>query len=209
MVARRNLYPKPQGREYADLGTPRPLNLVERIAIVYDRVEAASSQLSKQNKRLLSRELLDQARAYGKIAVLVDVNRTARERVGPSLDVLNYVPPIDPRRWCDDCIAYRRHRQGCTLIEIDGLYVGGYPDDGTRPAFKFAELQKPKASWRPVHRRQHARAVRKRWDAFIASWTHIGLDVFARAVSSASPVALPVKPRRKQKTQQIADRNAV
>ena len=200
MVARRNLYPKSTSLDYADLGTPCPLNLAQRIAIVHDRVEAASSQLSKENTRLLSRELMTQARAYNGLATSVDANRIARERAWGPYDVLNRVLPVDPRRVCDECIAHRRHRQGCVLIEMEGPYVGGYPDDGTQQrTFKFAELKAPKAHWLPVQHRRHARAVKKRWDAFTASWMHIGLDVFTRAVSAASPVGLPVKFRRKQK----------
>lgn len=100
----------------------------------------------------------------------------------------------DPRRWCDDCLAYCRHRQGCELIEIEGTYVGGYQDDGLRRTDpRFNRLKDPTSRWQAIHYRQHARAVRRRWIAFVASWTSIGIDVFTRAISAASPTAIQIR----------------
>lgn len=101
-------------------------------------------------------------------------------------EALNRVAPIDPRRWCDECICGRVHRHGCPMIEMDGKYVGGYPDDGTHkksPA-RFGALKDPGAHWLPRHHRQHARAIRRRWTAFRNMWERICLDYLTRWLTS-------------------------
>lgn len=190
MVGRRNLYPKPSCvDEYADLGSPPPISDEERLARIRERMES-SDPVTQAGAMALLKRFRNEAQEYASFAKFVDSNGTKRDY--KLFAHTNLVHPSDPRRWCYECIAYRRHRRGCALIDTEGPYIGGYPDDGLRSPIKFARLKMPSDRWSAVNWRQHTRAMQRRWDAFIASWASIGLDVFTRAISSASPVAIPV-----------------
>lgn len=182
-ISRHGKCPGPSS-EYADVPKMQALNTQERLDLLRKRL--ANYQGSQEEALCCLREMSANAEKYPALSARVACN-TARRRDREALELVpqeyfNHVAPLDPRRWCDECIAARVHRSDCPLTAIDGKYVGGYPSDGLRPVAKptFTKLRPPAAHWQPVHHRQHARAVRRRWDAFCLAWTKIGLDWFAK-----------------------------
>lgn len=209
-VGKRGLYPSP-AIEYRGIPSLPALNGPERLAEIRHRVEAREDLTVTQRLTLLQ-DLKTETKAYDKLSRGVDANARRRE-LAPLMppDHWNYVRPLDPRRWCDDCTGARVHRAGCPLIELDGRYVGGYPDDGTRVQApkRFAQLTAPGAHWQPSHHRRHARAVARRWRVFCETWTRIGLDYWARVLEAggkklcppqAPSASLPRKRRGKKRS---------
>jgi hypothetical protein len=167
-----------------------PLSTKERLVAVPARVrehaewleESAGCRLLVHTKQVAAYQerLVAEAHQFEELSKRIAIAACPRDRERRWCP--NSVPLLDPRRWCDECIAAREHRDGCALIAIDGRYVGGYPDDGLTPpkSTRFRTLKQPAAHWSPTTHRQHARAVRRRWNAFSDMWMKIGLEVVAR-----------------------------
>ena len=182
MVGRRNLYPSPVTIEYVAVELP-PLSTTERLHSARAQVEDHEWPTQAVALSYL-KALVAGVGGFETIAARVDAVARPHARARVREENLNAVRPLDPRRWCDECIAARTHRSGCALIAIDGRYVGGYPNDGLthegEGRKKFGKLMTASSHWLPSHHRQHERAIRRRWDAFSAMWTKIGLEIIAR-----------------------------
>lgn len=172
--------------EYNNVPVLPPLDEIERFALIRKRVE--SEQPDQQQSYL--DQLKQDARGYTTLARRVDINKQKRLCSADFIpDHWNYVTPLDPRRWCEDCLGCRVHRRGCPLIDLDGPFVGGYPNDGLlqqAPRKYLAPLQTPTKFWTPSQRRQHDRAVARRWKIFAECWNRIGLDLFTKALQRAN-----------------------
>lgn len=205
-VGRRNLYPGPT--EYRDIPLLPALDEKGRSAAIRQHVETRE-QLTTVERLALLKKLNGAAKEYSALARVVDANARRREQES-SLPPEHWsrVLPLDPRRWCEDCAGRRVHRHGCQLIEFDGPYIGGYPDDGTRTKYpqRFVKLATPGKHWQPTHHRAHARAVHRRWRAFSNVWTSIGIDYLTRVLEAGAKeprpprdTTLPKKRPRKKK----------
>ena len=182
-VGRRNLYPGPVNG-YAGIPVLAALDTSERLARIRKRVEVRLDLTLGQRLDLLS-ELKDEAAEYAMLSRAVDA-RASKYKAEPPL---NHVEPLDPRRWCDECLGARTHRRECPLIEIDGAFVGGYPDDGLQrsAATSFAPLRVPNKTWTQHQHAEHRRAIARRWDAFLLQWAKVGLECLSRAVTRSVP----------------------
>jgi len=92
----------------------------------------------------------------------------------------------DPRRWCDDCQCYGVHRRGCDLIKMDGIFVGGYESLRPKSSYvpKLPALAAPEPWWSPSLKRQHEKAVRRRWSLFAEQWAKIALHIFTATLET-------------------------
>jgi hypothetical protein len=187
MVGRRNLYPSPATIECVAVELP-PLSTTERLHSARAQVEGHDWSTQEHALSYL-KALVAGVGGFETLSARVDAVARPRASERARLENLNTVQPLDPRRWCDECIAARTHRNGCALIEIDGRFVGGYPNDGlTREGRKkFGKLATAAPHWLPSHHRQHERAVRRRWNAFSIMWTKIGLEIIARYFRGEKP----------------------
>lgn len=196
-MARRNLYPSPM-ESYSAVSILPALTESERQAFNCRHVEEQDG-FAGWTRKLRDRIKLE-AKKYAEVSKAVQRNEARRLRMegrtgSPAPSHWNVGAVLDPRRWCEDCQGCRRHRAGCPLIVMDGPYVGGYPNDGTRPVRQsFKKLHKPAPHWQPVHHRQHRQAVARRWHAFRDMWTRIGLDYLARMLNAKGG---PVRPPRR------------
>jgi hypothetical protein len=180
-IGRRNLYPGVLADYRAvpvlpALTTVERRDQIRRTAVDLLTTIAAYDGLSLRKKLGLMREWLQSAEDYERWTARIDANRLARLSVVPDQDHYNYVLPLDPRRWCDDCQGARVHRAKCEMIAMEGRFVGGYPDDGLRVQTSFGKLKTPTSHWQPIHHRHHRRAVARRWAAFTQFWVTLALQ---------------------------------
>lgn len=188
-VGRRNMYPKPWV-DYHSLGTAQPLNPQERTHLMHEWKDANEDQGPEEGWEpggWESKWRDSDVHAYDRFVLPINANNS-RNRTDRFGDHLSFVRQEDPRRFCEECIAHRRHREGCPLILLDGLFVGGYVDDGLQRSGRprFTKLRSPGRHWTRMHHRQHARAVRVRWAALVTLWAKIGLDLLTRSITGGA-----------------------
>jgi hypothetical protein len=99
-----------------------------------------------------------------------------------SVRVRSNVDPLEQLRiWCDECTAARFHRPGCSIADLEGRQIGGRSEIRV-----FGDLREPQEYWTKHHWKRHKAALRRRWDAFLLSWTRIGLEFAAAQWSRAA-----------------------